>query len=525
MSSIAAFLRKHNCLVELCLLERGALDNTDRLFKDIEQHPIAIAKPNFKDFKEMFSFLKEAKARGQFKRVFFCGPFAALNSQNMIARVEWLDGIIEGEPEETCLELLNSLSPDFAQWNFSCKGGVWRDPRTGKIHTLGKRQLAIPLDDFPFPARDIEKNESTGYVNMEMGRGCYYNCSFCHVPAAHSQTDSARVRVRNPVKVVDEIELINKLLGKTLFIFNDSVFWGGPVDDKRILEFCNEIKKRKLNIHFYAYLRCSPWPNEEVFSAMVDAGLVRVFLGVENSSEATLKIYNKRIKNNDYETIKKQLDDKGVNIHIGYITFQPFSTLDEISSNICYLHKIGKLFRLGVILEGVRVIPGLSMHQQLIKSGLMAENLNFDQLTYGYSYKYPEVGKLYQGIKMMFEKNLEKTSYALEYYCVSGQLAKSIAKRLKKECAPLDPIFKEFDQACANCNDLLLKYFEAVILQAKQGCSTHEIASQESHNEFIHAFRSETLRMEILWGLLRESIRKHVGERVLREVFTGVERT
>ena len=135
MGSIAACLRKEGVDVELCLLkrnlfQRNELNSGKELLKDYEKYKVAIVKPNFKDYMEIFPLLERCKAEGIFKRAFLCGPFASLNAVNLIKRNSWVDGIILNYPEETVVDLVKSLSNDLLSWNYNCKGGIWRNPKT-----------------------------------------------------------------------------------------------------------------------------------------------------------------------------------------------------------------------------------------------------------------------------------------------------------------------------------------------------------------------------------------------------------
>ncbi len=515
MGSLSAYLRQSNIPVELCLLESDAPDNSWCIARNSEDHPLIIAKPNFKDFREMFPLLKSFKQINVQKKVYLCGPYASINARNIMENCPWLDGIIQGEAEETCLELI--LLHSGGGTVHQVPGGVWRIPEEGTILQTEKRKVKLSLDALPFPARDIEQMEQGSYINIEAMRGCLYKCSFCHVPLAHEQSISELIRTRDPKKVVDEIEHLNKTLGKSLFIFNDPIFWAGPQDDKRILEFCKEIKSKDLDIHYYAYLRCRPWPDETVLNAMTKAGLVRVFLGVENSSEQTLSVYNKHIKNKDFEIVKRSLDKRDVNIHIGYITFQPYSTLQEISGSINFLHSLNKLFRLGVILEPVRIIPGLALHRQLINSKLMKEGLNHDEVTYGYKYNHPEVGELHSYIKSTFN-DVGHQAYVFEYHATTGYLARTLAKRINPGVENRwMPEFVEFDNLVHRANDRLLNFFDEAI-----NCTRKKVEYDSS--EFVEEFLDTSLQVSAAWVDLKESITTSVGSRVFREIYPSLER-
>lgn len=529
MASIAAYLRKYDYNVELCLLrrnlfQRSELDTCKKLFKDCNKYNIIIAKPNFKDYSELFPLLERIKRTGLFKRIFLCGPFAGLNAEDIMDKLGWVDGIILGQPEETVYELINSFSKDFNKWDFSCPGGIWRDTKDNSIKKAEKRKIKLGLDDLPFPARDIEKEEQVSYVNLEASRGCNFICSYCHVPLHQKLCEVEKRIIRSPKKVVDEIERLNKHLSKTLFIFNDSHFWSCKKDDNRILEFCNELKKRKLNVKLYIYLRCNPFPDERIIKALAEAGLVRVFLGVENASESSLKIYRKNIDLKEFPQIKKLLDKYSINMHIGYIVFQPYSTLEDIKINIDYLYRINKLCRIGVVTEAVRVIPGSKLYIQLMNDGLLDKNLGFDKLTYGYKYKNLEVGELFHGIKKIFFDTLKELGYCVEYHFVSGELLKTLVKRVKSgNIHKLQKDFNDFDKACDECKKLMYSYFKNAIKIAKEGGKADAIADEKINAKFIKQYKGAAFDLQVAWGKMVESTRLALGDKIIDEVFKGVE--
>lgn len=524
MGSIASSLRQNGYYVKLCFLLRSGLDSTLKIIEQSEKYPIIMAKPNFKDVKKLLSLLKKIKNKGIIKRVFLCGPFASLNAKNMMQLEPWLDGIIIGNPEETALELLNSLSDDLLMWNFSCSGGIWRIPKTGELIVNCPRKQSKSLDELPFPARDIETQENSAYINIEATRGCYYNCSFCHVPLFHDLNIVEKRMIRNPILVVEEIENIHRTLGKTLFIFNDPIFWSSDKDDERILTFCNEIKKRNLNIKLYVYLRCTPFPSEDIIKSPVETGLVRVFLGVENASSQSLKRYNKFLMPNDVKIAWNLLKKYKVNIHIGYIVFEPYSNLKNIEENIQYLHQLGKLFRIGVIIEPPRVIPCSKLCDDLIRDGLLDKNFNYYNLTYGFKFKNENVRNLFNALRDIFLQDLKKKWYQLEYYCVSGELLRTLAKKEKVNCYPkIDEQSKKFLNLVTEANILLYSFLLKSLELANLGKSKEEIRNNVSTVSFRNNFEELTDALAVEWGVLVKNIAKLCGEKPYRELYKGVE--
>ncbi len=524
MGSIASFLRQNGFEAKLCFLLRSSFDNALKILEQAEKYPIIIAKPNFKDISKLLPLLKRAKSDKGIKRIFLCGPFASLNAQNIMKSERWLDGIIIGNPEETTLDLLNSLSDDCSEWNFDCPGGLWRMPETNEVRTAIQRKLTKSLDELPFPARDAEEREDSNYINLESSRGCYYSCSFCHVPLLHDLNTGEKRMIRDPVLVADEIEQIHKQLGKTLFIFNDPIFWSNRRDNERILKLCDEIKRRRLDIKLYIYLRCNPFPNEVIIKSLAEAGLVRVFLGVENASNQSLKRYNKLLKLGEVEVAWNLLKRYGINIHIGYIVFEPYSTLEDIRENIQYLYTLGKLFRIGVILEPPRVIPGSGLYYNLVKDGLLETSLNFYDLTYSFKFKNNKVANLFYALRDIFLQYLKKKWYQLEYYCVSGELLRTLAK---KECPlslkEIDGYSEQFLILINKANELIHSFLLGSIKSAEQDKNKEDIQKNILTTTFIENFEQLNYDLAVEWARLVSGITQLCGEKPYKELYKGVE--
>ena len=81
MGSLAAYLRLPEFTrVDMCLLDENGLHNAEAILNDRAMHNIIIAKPNFKDFREMLVLIENLKASRFIDRIFLCGPFAKLKA-------------------------------------------------------------------------------------------------------------------------------------------------------------------------------------------------------------------------------------------------------------------------------------------------------------------------------------------------------------------------------------------------------------------------------------------------------------
>lgn len=520
MGSVAAFLRLNGYKTDICLLERGNPHNFEWILTG--EKTIIIAKPNFKDVLEMIEMLKFVKRSGAVVNIFFCGPYASLNAKSLMDNCPWLDGIIYGSPEITSLKILKSITIKDSQGFTPIDGGMWRAKDSSIVDSFSD-PVTVELDEVPFPARDIERKENAGFVNIEASRGCIYGCSFCHLPPMCMFSGPKRMVVRDPKKVVDEIEFLNKKFSKKLFIFNDSCFWRTSADNERIRTICEEILKRQLKIHIYAYLRCNPFIPDELLLLLRKAGLVRVFLGLENMNQSAQHSFNKIIDTNFFAAIKSKLEGQGIAVHIGFMVFEPTATINGIIANIEYLYRIGQLFRIGVILEPMRVVPGTVMHKQLIAMGLLADNLPFSEITYGYKFKNCEVGDLLACYRNIFMNKIGMWGYNFEYWCVTADLLKKLLMvESLKQPELLSKKFAVFEKAQKDCEELIRSgLIEIAKCFNKDGYAPS--GKEEAVNEFSRQFSDLSARTGVAYAEILSAVPKK-DRGLLREIYSGLER-
>jgi len=184
------------------------------------------------------------------------------------------------------------------------------------------------LDTIPHPKLEdsLIKNLYQGrVVGIITGRGCPFQCSFCYEGA-----NAKNVRFRSIKNVMQEIDYIienNKHL-EYISIYDDTF----TLNKDRILEFCKEIKKRKIKWFCEGHISFIS-KNKNVLDIMIDAGLVNIQFGIESGSNIVLNAYNKHTNYNMIiETIKmcKQSGLHGVsgNFIIGG-AFETVETIEE----------------------------------------------------------------------------------------------------------------------------------------------------------------------------------------------------
>lgn len=139
---------------------------------------------------------------------------------------------------------------------------------------------------------------------MMGSRGCPHRCIFC--------TNANKTpRFRSPKSIVDEIEFYKtRFKVKSIQLYDNEFIGMAPVQNKWIVEICDEIIKRGLNdLGFICQGRCSRFVDEEVLKKMRAAGFRWIWWGVESGSQKILDRIQKDLKIEDvirsFEITKK----------------------------------------------------------------------------------------------------------------------------------------------------------------------------------------------------------------------------
>jgi radical SAM superfamily enzyme YgiQ (UPF0313 family) len=221
-------------------------------------------------------------------RVVLGGPHVHLFPDETI-NLENVDFLVLGEGEVVFKDLLDNIE-DLSVLK-KIPGLVFKED--GKIVNTGIQPAIKDLDALPFPARHLVPYEkyssllSKGDVvtTIFTSRGCPFKCSFCDRPHL-----GKAFRARSAMNVVDEIEECVKI-GINEFLFYDDTF---TVNKKRVLDICNEIVSRRLDIGWDIRARVDT-VDEEILQHLKKAGCQGIHYGIEAGTEKILKILNKGI--------------------------------------------------------------------------------------------------------------------------------------------------------------------------------------------------------------------------------------
>ncbi len=213
--------------------------------------------------------------------------------RQVLSEAPWVDVIVRGEGEEIMVALAEAIRD--GRWpteRRKIKGLAFRDGE--EIVATQAASTVKDLDGID-PDWSILEWDKYIYVPLNkrvaipnMARGCPFTCSFC------SQWKFWRdYRVRDPIKVVDEIERLVNDHDVGFFILADEE---PTINRKKFIDFCEELIRRDLprRIQWGINTRVTDiMRDKDLLPLYRKAGLVHVSLGTEAAAQMKLDQFNK----------------------------------------------------------------------------------------------------------------------------------------------------------------------------------------------------------------------------------------
>lgn len=292
---------------------------------------------------ETIRLIPEIKRRWPSTHVTLGGYYATFNYETLLETEPGIDSVVMGEGEQIMAGLASRLE-GMADWRLT-PGIAFRS--RGKIAT-NTPPSPLPLDELPFPARDTLLDvHATGnrIATVSTSRGCYMRCSFCSIPAFYGLASRTTYRERSPSNVISELRELLEFYSESeapYIWFCDDEFVGPlkpgvPTHGEQIAQ---AITDAKLEVRFEIECRADR-VEEGRFALLRDAGLRRVFLGVESFLNSDLKYFRKGSSADSNTRAIQILDKLDIDYIIGFIPFTPEVRLEDYQRNLSLLREIG----------------------------------------------------------------------------------------------------------------------------------------------------------------------------------------
>lgn len=274
--------------------------------------------------------------------IIFTGPHASVFPKDMLKH-EFVDYVAVGEYEFTVAELIEKLDADEPTDNI--KGLAFRSK--GKMHVNERRALIDPLDQLPYPARDlfpIDSHPDIGLywdgiaglfpsVKVQTSRGCPFKCNYClWIQVVYP----GKYRTFSPKRVVDEMEHVVERFGAKMIHFDDDTF---TARKDHVLGMCREIESRKLDIPWVAMCDAIVTTRDMV-KAMAKAGCVTMMFGLESADKHMLKRIGKPLNPEKLENVLKWCHEFGITTHVTNCYGLTGDTLETMKETLEFTKKL-----------------------------------------------------------------------------------------------------------------------------------------------------------------------------------------
>ncbi len=314
------------------------------LQKKLEEKPDVIlltaALPTFH-----FATNLSQKLRKYCKVLMLGGPHATLFKKEILEKCPQFDLLVVGEADLSIVPLMKKLEESLnenTKFNFSgIPNVVWRE--NSKIIVNSFNPPIMDLDQFPVADRDIiDIHSYHAAFSILTSRGCPMACTFCSRPVTGST-----FRGRSAASIADEMEMmltkypdIAERCNRTFSIVDENF----GVDKRRIIEICDEILKRKLNLRIVLSngLHVTSAMDMEVLKKLKAVNCDLIFFGVESGNDEVLRNIKKGSNREIIKKAVKNCHDAGIPIVGGhFIIGLPGDNLKRTRESIKFFKEAG----------------------------------------------------------------------------------------------------------------------------------------------------------------------------------------
>jgi radical SAM superfamily enzyme YgiQ (UPF0313 family) len=299
---------------------------------------VALVLSSLVDHKNETAWADRMRARGV--KVGFIGITASKMPELFAAHADF---ILNGEPEAAVMRLAQGVIPQ---------------------GTVISEQID-DLDALPFPRWDLVTEDRSrmgfkfftrpvgGGYPLLASRGCPEFCTYC------PHRILAGYRMRSIANIVDEMERLCDQVSRPYVIFRDPLF---TEQRDRVVELCDEIKRRGLNLTFEAETRLDRL-DVDLLDRLYAAGFRAMSFGVESLDPATLKKSGRRpIPQSHQREIIEHCRKLGIVTAAFYVLGFLQDDWNSVAATIDYATDLGSTFAQFKMLTPY---PGTPMFKQL----------------------------------------------------------------------------------------------------------------------------------------------------------------
>ena len=277
------------------------------------------------------------KRKNQKTIIDFGGGFVTRYFKEIFKETDCVDFMTLGDGEIPTEILLKNLisNPDYlSDLNTGHYAIASKNDQDDKHQFMNTKIDYLPAFDY-YETDTMVRNSRKVHCIQTKNNICTGNCTFC-------TERHGKVFYKDISQIIQEIKIVYYNYGvQKIFFTDDNIFDpNNNIGKENVKKLCLELLKLKENNYKLVYqcyikaisLQDTPEDNE-ILALMKKVGFVEVFVGIESGNNSDLELYKKHTTVNDNRIIIKMLKRHGLFPIMGFIGFNPYSTLKKLEMN------------------------------------------------------------------------------------------------------------------------------------------------------------------------------------------------
>lgn len=414
IDQLAGYLRREGFDVRLSYSLRRY--SAEQIFADLDLtcqvFAFSVMTANYERSKEVIELIKEAKPNAI---IVFGGGFVTRYYNEVLDEFPAVDYITLGDGELPTAYLFGELRAAWVEGripNVSHPSVVTHGARVGKVVQINRDVVDMPALD-GYEEFFAEHNKRKVHCIQSKNNICTGKCSFCTERHGHPVFRDVDV-------LVHQIVTVHKKYGVTKFFFTDDNILdpNNAAAREHVNRLCDSLRKTGLKLAYQCYIKALSIHDTPADHALLEnmrnAGFIEVFFGAEAGNQEDLDLYRKMTRVEENYTAVRMLKQHGLFPILGYIAFNPYSTLERITKNFMYLVETGCTHLFNYIFAFLQLNKYTELYDRVKRDGLL-DSPDTVYVDAKYHYQNEEVVALLDYVRTEMVPKFDKIVYHLDW--------------------------------------------------------------------------------------------------------------
>ena len=214
------------------------------------------------------------------------------------------------------------------------------DLSSGDPQRIYRTSKFADISQSPVPDYHLLSRKDYVYMNIQMSRGCPFNCNFCEITSLLGH----KVRMKTTNQILCELDELYRLNWRGPIAIVDDNFIGNKNVIKKNLvpAIRNWMELHQFPFSFNTQSSINLADDKELMKAMIGAGFSSTFIGIETPDEQSLKECCK-VQNNNRDLLEsvKTIQREGMQVSGGFIVGFDTDTTTVFQRQIEFIQKSG----------------------------------------------------------------------------------------------------------------------------------------------------------------------------------------